>query len=1221
MRLEFLARYLVVVLLSMPSWAQNQGAKTRILVRGDLSGYPGLEILEDYGAFQLYSATSAALVSLPTQAKSEIRETPAFDTLFLDRFPFDTQRDRLRIDAEWLAPPTQLPALMLLQFYGPIRDSWLEEIRALGGIPIHYIRSNGYLVLADRFAREAIADLAIASSHLQYWQPYHPYFKLGEGVLERAKEDWPSTVSLVIQMVAHQGDLQTQTIIEQRNLQSRTKWQSLLNYRTMEGVFKVEDLGLLAGLPDVVWVGIKPEPTLLDEVQNQIVAGQLEPNATGPIGPGYLNQLNGWGFSQNPNDYPILDITDDGIGNGNLNSGDETLHLQGNIGLASRLVYLQNCTNASDAGSPRGHGHLNASIAAGYDTRSGSPFRDSDGYQRGLGVNPFLRIGGTRLFAPLLSLEYCGESYTGLLQKIVRTGARISNQSWGCEGCAPQYDLLSQAFDAGVRDADLELQGHQPLMLVIAAGNNGPGPGTVATPASGKNVLAVGASENRRPTWTDGCNLGPSDADNAMDIADISSRGPAPGGRAKPELVAPGTHIQGRASPHPDYTGNGICNKYHPPGQAIFAASSGTSHAAPAVAAFSTLVDYWIRQTPGHSGQAPSPAMLKAYLIAHAETYLTGVSANDSLPGQAQGYGMPSMDVAFDNTVPRVLMDQTHVFDHSGDSWKISGLVSQSGKPVRIALAYTDQPGMAGTSPQVNDLDLEVRVNGQRFLGNQFQGRWSKTGGMADSANNYEAVFLPPGTAGLVEIHVNAMQVSGDGIPGIGDLTDQDFALVAYNLQQIPDFSLGISPLFQSVCAGANTSFSVEIGRSLGFSDTVSLSTPGLPAGLSANFNASSVSPPGMVTLTIGGTASVVPGRYVIQVSASSSTGIKSREVLLDIFDQPPGQPILTHPTMNALDVPYLATLSWQSVPDAEHYLLEVSEDPDFSTLAFQTETDQTLLELPLALDTVTTYYWRVRGENACGMSAYSDVFSFTTNQPPAILLVDDDNNQPNVQAGYVNTLTGLNRDFDVWDVTAKGREPNHLEIVHYAMIVWFSGSAFGNRAGPNPTDGEPALRSWLDAGGCLFLTSQDYYFDFGITSLAENYLGVAEVINDATHQTIEGVAGSLFEGLGPYALSFPGNNFSDALVPNSEGIASFLGNDGIAAIHRKTSVQNTVFLAMPLEAVPTIPNRQAILNAFLNSCNGTCSGLAALSTHWAEWPLGATVLDLISCMNAYSLP
>ncbi len=164
-----------------------------------------------------------------------------------------------------------------------------------------------------------------------------------------------------------------------------------------------------------------------------------------------------------------------------------------------------------------------------------------------------------------------------------------------------------------MRDADSSTSGNQELLILFSAGNAGI-QGTVGSPANGKNVIAVGASENVRPTWSDGCGLGPSDANNLQDIAIYSSRGPAPGGRVKPDLVAPGTHIAGTASTSPFYNGSGICDRYHPEAQQIFAASSGTSHSVPSVAGLASLASF--RLVENYGIENPSPALLKAYLVA-----------------------------------------------------------------------------------------------------------------------------------------------------------------------------------------------------------------------------------------------------------------------------------------------------------------------------------------------------------------------------------------------------------------------------------------------------------------------------------------------------------------------------------------------------------------------------------------------------------------------------
>ncbi|MBZ0088876.1 MAG: S8 family serine peptidase, partial [Thermoanaerobaculia bacterium] len=440
-------------------------------------------------------------------------------------------------------------------------------------------------------------------------------------------------------------------------------------------------------------------------------------------------------------------------------------HVSGLLANPTRLAHVGNCTAAATGEGPGGHGHINTSIVGGFDGRGGFPFQDAEGYQRGQGVNPLGRIAGTRIFVGnTFDNSACSGSDTGVLQHVWQQGARINTNSWGCSSCASSYDDSSQAYDVGVRDADLGAAGNQELIVVFSAGNSGSSAGTIGSPGNGKNMITVGASENDRPSdesgsWTDGCDVGPTGADDAMDVISFSSRGPAPGNRKKPEVIAPGTHIQGTASTNAGYTGGSVCDQYRPGGQLTFAASSGTSHSTPAVAGVTSLVYWWIEN--GHAGglsAPPGPALAKAYLMAHP-TYLTGVSANDTLPSNSQGYGMPNLAALFDNS-EKYLLDQSHVFDNSGETWTWVGMVDDPTRPVRIALAYTDKAGAIGTSPQVNNVNLAAVVAGSSYLGNVFSGQWSTTGGAADAANNYEAIFLPVGTTGAIEITVTAANIA-----------------------------------------------------------------------------------------------------------------------------------------------------------------------------------------------------------------------------------------------------------------------------------------------------------------------------------------------------------------------------------------------------------------------------------------------------------------------------
>jgi hypothetical protein len=314
------------------------------------------------------------------------------------------------------------------------------------------------------------------------------------------------------------------------------------------------------------------------------------------------------------------------------------------------------------------------------------------------------------------------------------------------------------------------------MSIVFAAGNSGPGASTVHPPGTAKNIITAGASENFRMTGTDGCAIGNTGADNAKDIIGFSGRGPTSDQRKKPDIMAPGTHIEGAASRAVGYNGIGVCNQYWPTGQTLYAWSSGTSHSTPGIAGACAL----LRQSFLNQGQpVPSPALTKAYLMG-TTTYMTGVGANDTLYSNNQGMGRVNLDMTFDS-IPRFLVDQSQVFGTTGETYMKAGSIFSASAPFRVVLAWTDVAGPTSGNAYVNNLDLEVTVGATLYRGNVFTGASSVTGGSADIRNNVESVFLPAGTTGAYSITVRATNIAGDGVPGNGDLTDQDFALFVYN--------------------------------------------------------------------------------------------------------------------------------------------------------------------------------------------------------------------------------------------------------------------------------------------------------------------------------------------------------------------------------------------------------------------------------------------------------
>ncbi|MCP4549383.1 MAG: hypothetical protein GY835_23255 [bacterium] len=200
-------------------------------------------------------------------------------------------------------------------------------------------------------------------------------------------------------------------------------------------------------------------------------------------------------------------------------------------------------------------------------------------------------------------------------------------------------------------------------------------------------------------------------------------------------------------------------------------------------------------------------------------------------------------------------------------------------------------------------------------------------------------------------------------------------------------------------------------------------------------------------------------------------------------------------------------------------------------------------------------------------------------------LIVDDDDNAPDIRSYYQDTLNAMGLGFDVWDTFNSDVEPTSAQLAPYQVVVWFTGDEFGGVAGPGSA-GETALAGWLNNGGCLFISSQDYHFDRGLTSFMQTYLGLASATNDTSQTTVTG-SGSVFSGLGPYSLNYPFNNYSDTMSPHASAEQAFSGNAGGAAIFKDGGTYRTVLFGFPFEAVPSAYDRQQVMLRVFANCGG----------------------------------
>ena len=568
----------------------------------------------------------------------------------------------------------------------------------------------------------------------------------------------------------------------------------------------------------------------------------------------------------------LVDIADGGIDRADTTGVSLINDLKITGSGASRLSYVQRIagmaidTNPAVNHDTDGHGTHIATITAGFNDTANASNQDTQGHQYGIGISPYTLLGSTKIFEIAGGVDTSlFPNMTTLYSNIYSNMARISSNSWG-DNTSPNanYSSDSVSIDALVRDAVPATPGNQQLTMVFLAGNDGfnfTGSSFVDSSlwndgSTAKNTIVVGGSENTTPTELTGCSSDPVDADsnNVTDLWFETSSGPTIDGRFKPDLVAPATRTFGGRSLDPAYPTDALvrlcADAIIYPAGTNYRRDTGTSYSVPAVAGAAALLRQWFINLKSDEPELytnletdqmnpaanPTPAMTKAWLINTTE-YLTSTTnqAGDTLPSNHQGMGRLDVNRALDDT-PRVIRDQVGSLDFTAalQERTIDGVIADDTRPFRVTLAWTDPPGVTDIGGLINDLDLEVSITDDSgapvttiYRGNVFTNDNSTGNATAgtnvcpgammrdhDCLNNVESVWIPesvfPNSSNYTySVKITAFSLNGDGIPGVGGVTDQDFALVIYNGNLSP-VNMGITVPENSTTPLTTTELSVN---------------------------------------------------------------------------------------------------------------------------------------------------------------------------------------------------------------------------------------------------------------------------------------------------------------------------------------------------------------------------------------------------------------------------
>lgn len=920
---------------------QVAGPKTAVAVRLPAAAYraaraqlAGLGPTLDYGAFVWLETTTAELSAVESSGvPAEVYSDPF--TLHLGGRAFDPLRDGVSLPPGW-ATDGDGADLHLVQFVGPTRSAWLEELQEEGLEIVQYIHPFTYVVWGDG---KTLARATAGAGQVRWRGSFAAAYR----VLPQWQilSDEPLAANVLIYRGAGVAGVLERLEALGAEMQSQAVLNESFALATLElpgSAFKA-----VARVPGVY--SVQPVPLdggLRGEMSNQVTANNLD--GAQMAFPGYLDWL------------ADIDLDGSGVIVANVDAGVEDTHPD----LANRLLP---CTGRTCGNSARSdHGTHTAGIMTA-DGASG--MADGQGFLRGLGMAP-----GARLVEQLYSPWY---SQAGgmllLMADSWRNGAVVSGNSWGTSNTAEGYDNYAMQVDIGVRDSDPGTAGNQPLSYVLSIENGNGGYQTQGSPDEAKNILSVGCTKMQR---TDG-----SQNPEIDDLSANTAHGPALDGRNLPHLVAPGCSV--------DST---VRSGY----QIVCGTSMSSPHVSGAVALF---VQYYRRLT----GLDPSPALVKAAFLPVAHDLAGHHDADGGILGHPfdskQGWGRLDAAAVLNPEAAAIYIDGPVILGETGEVWQKGLDAADLARAVRIMLVWTDAHGhgLGGDTPAWNnDLDLLVEAGGQTYRGNVFGADgWSEPGGSADGKNNTEGVFLAPGTASQFRVRVVAANVTSDGVPEQGDATDQDFALVCYNCVSQPGFALVADPDHYEVCSPGSASGTIRVERILGFEQPVALVATGVAEGCAVTFAPAEITPPGQSQLTLQVDAGALAGDHRLVVAGTSQvTRVQTTTVGLRIDPALPGRLALLSPDDGALELlPDNVQLAWQALSEASSYGLQVDTHPAFpSPLVDEAGLVHTGYQPGAQLALNSCYFWRARAENACGAGAWSPAARFGTDWR-AVLLAD----------------------------------------------------------------------------------------------------------------------------------------------------------------------------------------------------------------------------------------
>jgi len=641
----------------------------------------------------------------------------------------------------------------IVQLSGPVYESQKAQIQQAGGVIFDYIPDYAFIVRLDEQSRQVVSSLPF----VRWVGYYHPIYKLSSP-LRTLLEGGIGMNAPHRYVVLTFNQAGADMVVNKLNKQVISRSNIGPNPTVIANLDAVQAANL-AQLEDVYYIEQEYDLVAHDEKARAITGVNL-----------VWQDLGFFGAGQN------IAVADSGFDTGIFGS----YHTD----FGNRLAFAEVFRFINDWRDYHGHGTAVAGVALGNGTQSGG------------GPNSF---AGVAPQASLIVQSYLNQNanyggrmgpVTTLFQHAYDANARVHNDSWGDATAPGQYVVDARLADDFMWNKLRAPNGE--MVIVYSAGNEGADYnqdgtvdlGSVVAPATAKNVIAVGASENDRPNgqgWLGTSNttygqfytnegdpnrfardpiMNDYPSNNIGGLAAFSGRGPTHDQRIKPDLVAPGTNLittrpQGISDADLTLNGFGVI-----PGNSNYMYASGTSFSAPLVSGAVALVRENFSRTFAYPN--PSAALVKATLLNSATDlapgqYLNGSEISTPRPNNVEGWGRLNVKQAIAPTAPLrfAFRDSSAIGTNQSRLYKYA--VADVTVPLHITLAWSDAPANLGSAVDlVNDLNLKIEApDGTIYWGNGVQG--------GDHRNNVETVDVANPLIGEYKVRVSAESVAVGG--------------------------------------------------------------------------------------------------------------------------------------------------------------------------------------------------------------------------------------------------------------------------------------------------------------------------------------------------------------------------------------------------------------------------------------------------------------------------